>query len=476
MASAQPAFLPGFAANTDSAEVTRLPVVGTVPAWLRGSLYRNGPALWRVGTTDLAHWFDGFAKLHRFGFAGDGSVSFRCRMLDSEQYRVSLKRGKLWRRLFATEQPRNWWYKLCFAVHPTYGDNALINVIPLAGGMAALTESPRVVWVDPQTLEAHGDFRFTDRLQGNNTTAHPVVDPTSGAVINLLTKYGKTTQHQFTSQKPGSRERELIGVLPAREPSYHHSFGVTERFIIFTEFPFVVQPLRMIFGNATIYGSYRWKPELGLRIRLLERATGRVLGPFTSDACFGFHHVNAYDVSDGVVFDIPLLDDHRIFDELLMERVRQHGFSIGPRLARFHIDLRSGQVRRTPLGEGTYDFPVIDERHRCQPTRVVWGCGEVAGHQDGMLNQLVRREIAADGSVSERCWSAPQCYPGEPIFVPRPGGPAHDGVLLSVVLDGRAARSFLLVLDATTMTEIARAESPLVIPFGFHGSFVSHSA
>ena len=40
---------------------------------------------------------------------------------------------------------------------------------------------------------------------------------------------------------------------------------------------------------------------------------------------------------------------------------------------------------------------------------------------------------------------------------------------LSVVLDTRRRRSFLLVLDARSFTEIARAEVPHHIPYGFHG-------
>ena len=47
-----------------------------------------------------------------------------------------------------------------------------------------------------------------------------------------------------------------------------------------------------------------------------------------------------------------------------------------------------------------------------------------------------------------------------------------DGVLLSVVLDSEPPRrSFLLVLDATDLTEIARATVPHHIPFNFHGMF-----
>ena len=58
------------------------------------------------------------------------------------------------------------------------------------------------------------------------------------------------------------------------------------------------------------------------------------------------------------------------------------------------------------------------------------------------------------------------------MFVARPGGEDEDdGVLLSVVLDADAERSFLLVLDAADLRELARAEVPHHIPFGFHGQF-----
>jgi beta,beta-carotene 9',10'-dioxygenase len=62
--------------------------------------------------------------------------------------------------------------------------------------------------------------------------------------------------------------------------------------------------------------------------------------------------------------------------------------------------------------------------------------------------------------------------PGEPVFVPSPDARREDdGVLLSVVLDGRTGSSFLLVLDASSLEELARAEVPHQIPFGFHGQY-----
>ena len=58
------------------------------------------------------------------------------------------------------------------------------------------------------------------------------------------------------------------------------------------------------------------------------------------------------------------------------------------------------------------------------------------------------------------------------MFVAEPGSDAEDaGVLLSIVLDGERGNSFLLVLDARDLGELARVEVPHHIPFGFHGQF-----
>ena len=80
-------------------------------------------------------------------------------------------------------------------------------------------------------------------------------------------------------------------------------------------------------------------------------------------------------------------------------------------------------------------------------------------------------EIHMNGSG--QVWREEGCVPGEPIFVPRPGGTEEDdGVVLTVVLDSTLLRSKLVILDAKTMEEIGRAEMKTTFPIGFHGAFV----
>jgi carotenoid cleavage dioxygenase-like enzyme len=107
---------------------------------------------------------------------------------------------------------------------------------------------------------------------------------------------------------------------------------------------------------------------------------------------------------------------------------------------------------------------------RCylRPYRFAYGIGTLS-ESSGVNDRLVKIDVEAGESAE---WREDGCYPGEPVFVPAPQGRSEDdGVALSVVLDARAERSFLLALDARSFDELARAEVPHHVPFGFHGDF-----
>ncbi|HWO48862.1 MAG TPA: carotenoid oxygenase family protein, partial [Solirubrobacterales bacterium] len=78
----------GFESLSEETRIAELPVEGEVPGWLGGALLRTGPARFEVGERSLSHWFDGFAMLHRFGFA-DGRVSYANRFLEGRAYRAA---------------------------------------------------------------------------------------------------------------------------------------------------------------------------------------------------------------------------------------------------------------------------------------------------------------------------------------------------------------------------------------------------
>jgi len=453
----------GFQTLSDEATVDQLPVEGALPPWLSGSLLRTGPARFEVGADHLRHWFDGYAMLHRFTIA-DGGVSYGNRFLDSRSYRRARETGRIAMGEFATDPCRSLYRRVqsLFSA-PDLTDNGNVNISRVGERFVAMTETPMPVQFDPRTLDSAG-VAYT--APGQISTAHPHADH-DDAMLNYAAKLGPRSSYRFFRVDPSTATPTVIASLPVKQPSYMHSFGLTERWFVLAEFPFVVNPLSLALSGRPYIENYRWKPELGTRFTLVDRKSGESISGFRTDACFAFHHINSYERDGEVVVDLCAFEDARIIEDLYLERLRA-GTPLAQAVpTRFRLSLADRTVTREPLAAGGLELPRINYR-RCngRPYRYAWGNDTGAG---GWLEKIARIDTETGESTA---WSQPGCYPGEPVFVAEPGAEAEDdGVLLSVVLDARAESSVLLVLDAATLEPLARAVVPHVIPLGFHGQF-----
>ena len=452
----------GFDSLEEETHLDGLPVRGELPPWLRGSLIRTGPAKWEVGDRAMNHWFDGFAMLHRFSFAG-GDVSYANRFLESRAYRAARDEGRIAYSEFATDPCRSLFQRVSAMFSPKLTDNANVNLTKLGERFISMTETPIPVEFDAETLAAAG---VPYEPPGQLSTAHPHMDRATKGMLNYAAKLGPRTSYRFFLLRPGSSKPEVIATKPVREPAYMHSFGLTERWLVLAEFPFVVNPPRLAFSGRPYIENYRWKPERGTRFHLFDRETGEGVGPFETEARFAFHHVNSYEEGGDVVVDICTFPDAGIVEDLYMERLRA-GKPVTPGfLERFRISPEAGMVSSERLIDESIELPRINYS-RCneRPYRYAWGVG-MGG---GWIDRIVKADVVERRST---VWSEEGCFPGEPVFVAAPDADDEDeGVLLSVVLDGRAGNSFLLALDARSLNELARAEVPHHIPFGFHGQF-----
>ena len=452
----------GFESLEDETRIDGLPVRGKLPPWLTGSLIRTGPAKWEVGGRSMNHWFDGLAMLHRFSFA-DGAVSYANRFLETKAWRAANDTGKIQYSEFATDPCRSLFQRVSAMFSPKISDNANVNLVKLGERFIAMTETPIPVQFDDDTLAAAG---VAYEAPGMLTTAHPHMDRATKGMLNYAAKLGPRNSYRFFLLRPDATQPEVIATQAVREPAYMHSFGLTPRWLVLAEFPLVVNPLRLAFSGRPYIENFRWRPELGTRFHLFDRSGGQALGPFETEARFAFHHVNSYEENGDVVVDIVTSPTAQIVEDLYLERLRQ-GKPIAPaHLERFRITPTSGTVTSERLADAAMELPRINYG-RCneRPYRYVWG----VGFDGGWLDRIVKADVVERTTT---VWSEDGCYPGEAVFVGAPDGEREDeGVLLSVVLDGRTGNSFLLVLDASSLEELARADVPHQIPFGFHGQF-----
>lgn len=466
----------GFATVSPTSPVA-LPVRGRLPDWLAGTLLRVGPGQFEVGAQHYAHWFDGLALLHRFTFAG-GGVTYASAFLQTRAYQAAQREGRIAYREFATDATPRPLERARALLDARYSDNAAVSVARFGAEHAALTERPLAVRFDPRTLATLGVERHTG-VPGQMTSAHPHDDPQRRAHLTYflaVSPFGST--YHVAARSAGARRwRRLASLRAGASPAYMHSFGYSGRCAILCETPFVLDTRRLVrdrlaFAPAPILRYLTWQQGQPARFTALDLADGGIAGRWEADAFAAFHFVNTFAQDGALVADLLCYPDAAPYTrDFLLANLRDPAYPVrGGELRRYRLLTGKHTAEYETLSGEALELPAIHyAAANARPYRYAYAVGNSALFPNTFFNQLVKVDVQRGET---RVRAEPNTYPGEPVFVPRPAGNGEDdGVLLSVVLDGARGVSFLLVLDAPALEEIARADLPVPVPFGFHGAF-----
>jgi len=482
---------------------------GAIPPWLRGTLFRNGPGAFDVGDERLYHLFDGYAMMTKIKLGGEGVPRFSNRFVRSDAFE-GLRNGEQLFAEFGTPRRRptnplelvRSLFELIFAA-PT--DNASVNTVRLADGTRlALTETRRGSFViNGADLSTERRFEWTGAATGQLNTAHPMRTP-DGGFVNVGTDVGSAlcSYHVYRTRPATPEVREIIASIPCARraaPCWLHSFGLTATRAVVIEQPTPYDLPSMLGMAKAAYTCLQWRPGDGVRIHLVDLATGAVETRRVADPFFFFHIANTFDAEGGgVSVDLALYDDPSIVEALRLQRLSAPaGAAVEDlpcsRLTRLHIPAdASAAITRTPLDDvratgGFVDFPVTNPRVMADAAyQFVWAIA--ANRPTRLANKLIKIELRAEppsspsratdgeggrtGGAKTNCFAEPNCFPSEPVFVPRPGATSEDdGVLLCLLNDEVARTTSLVVLDAATMALQARLRLPRALPYGFHGDW-----
>jgi beta,beta-carotene 9',10'-dioxygenase len=455
----------GFTSLEGEVVLDQLELRGTIPAWLSGSLLRVGPAKFEVGPTAYAHWFDGLSMLHRFSFE-NGRVSYANKFLESLAYREAMARGRIAIREFATMPSESKIARMFSNLLGPITDNANVNISRMGGRVVALTETTHAMSFDPWTLGFTGELIFDDKLKAQVWTAHPHYDFQRKKLYNLMIAFGPRNSYKFYSMDEGSNTRVLLCEIKSSRPSYVHSFAMTENYLVLTEHPLVVTSIKLKVGWSPFIENYRWDPARGSKMTVIRKDDGKIVATREMDPFFTFHHVNAFEEKGTVVVDLVKFPDATVIEKLYLESLRASEHALGT-FERYRLPLAgsTGVLRSERLSDQRIELPTIN--YATFNARAYSFVYAVGASERGAFDRITKI-----GGGAELSWQEDQCHPGEPIFVAAPDAKSEDdGLLLSLVLDSVAKRSFLLILDARDLSEKGRAFLPHHVPFGFHGQY-----
>jgi len=445
----------------------RLPVEGSVPTWLSGALIRNGPGSFEFGGERATHWFDGLSMLRRYGFE-NGEIRYTNRFLRTDAYEDARDGGTAGE--FATsggvlDQARRW---LAALGPPESTDNTNVHVARFGDHYVALTEAPRRVAFDPATLETRGEFRWTDDVPEHMATAHVTVDPARRETVGYSTAFGRTPKYHLYRVPFGGAGRERFASVEAEGPGYVHDCVVTDNYALLVEPPLRISILQALapWGDG-ILDAFEYDADGEARFLVVDRDTGDLVAEAREPDFFVFHHVNAFEDGDDLVVDLVAFEDAGIVEALSFDALSGDAFAAAPpgRLDRCRVDLADGGVERTRRYDGGLELPTVPRAVRGRRYRYAYA---QATDRRG-ANGLVKADLGTGAAME---WWERGVYVEEPRMVQHPDADAEDeGVVLAPALDTDAERSMLLVFDAATLTERARAPLPHAVPFGFHGRF-----
>ncbi|XP_022076751.2 beta,beta-carotene 15,15'-dioxygenase [Acanthochromis polyacanthus] len=510
----------------ETPEPVKAQVKGSIPSWLQGTLLRNGPGLFSVGDSQYNHWFDGLSLIHSFTFR-NGEVTYRSKFLKSDTYKKNVKADRIVVSEFGTmiyPDPCKNIFSRAFThlsnVIPDFTDNNLINIIRYGQDYYASSEVNYINQIDPDTLETVSKMNYRKHIALNLATAHPHYDA-EGNTYNMGTaimSFGRPKYIIFKvpadasdkeHKKPALRKVQQVCSIPFRStlfPSYFHSFGMTENYIVFVEQAFKLDMVKLAtayFRGVNWGGCLKFdKDDINL-LHVINRKTGKAISTrFYSDAMVVFHHINAYEDDGHVVFDLISYKDGKLYDMFYLHNMKQetdsfietHKSFSQPICQRFvlplNVDKESPRGSNLVTLKDTSAQAVIQENGSvyCQPDTLFEGL-ELPGINYNFNarkyryfygsrlewsphpNKIAKFDIITRTHIE---WKRDNCFPSEPVFVASPGAVEEDdGVILSSVISPDPNISpFMLVLNAKTFEEIARASIPASVHMDLHGLFI----
>ncbi|XP_032669314.1 carotenoid isomerooxygenase isoform X1 [Odontomachus brunneus] len=561
-------------------------LAGNIPEWLKGTLLRNGPGNLKVGEYTFQHLFDSSALVHRFGIA-DGKVTYQRRFVQTEVYKKNMAAQRIVVTEFgtrATPDPcQSIFHRIAAVFNPgeNLSDNTMISVYPFGDEYYTFTEAPVMHRIDPKTLETTSRVDVSKYVNIVNHTSHPHV-MADGTVYNVglsVTPLGP--RYNVVCFYPSrvivdesGEEKELsmfdqatiVASMPCRwmlNPSYMHTFGITENYFIIVEQPLAISMVSMMVTHLKqepMFNSFKWHEDENTLIHVMSRETGQTVRTFVAETFFFLHIINQFETRDReyVVLDICCYRDPKMLECMYIDSMKNmhenpdYASMFRGRPLRFVLPMKQPCANTPPecnlvtiktvhqsqelfrnvddksLGHDSdkMDFEIVSDSdvvvsnvddvkrkwdehrnalrrkpaaHLLPDGRIFvkpellcdLGCETPRINADFCVGREYRYFYAISSDVdlvnpaklikvdtyrkTRKVWQEKDVFPSEPIFVANPyAKDEDDGVIVSSLVWGQnESRVGLLILDAATFTEIARAtfDSPGPAPKCLHGWF-----
>lgn len=436
----------------DSAKAALQLIHGKVPAGFAGTLWRNGPAKFRRGTSAAGHWFDGDGLIRRWNVR-NGQASLTTRFVDTPKRRLESRLNAIVTPGFGTASRPG-----AQLSGPDDANAANTGLINLGGDLLALWEGGSAVRLDPDSLETRGFKTWRDDLKGMPFSAHPRIEP-DGSVWN----FGGGGQNcvLWNMRADGSLVKAQVIKLP--RPSYFHDFTITRRHVVIVLQPWLQEQFKFPLASGMV-----WRPEQGTQVLVIDKDDLTKQRIFELLAFSFFHLGDGWDETDGTIRFDGCFEGDPTFGQRGASALLDGEHIPTPRPILTQVVLHPTGKAELIASPVEAEFPQNDRRFTGAARRYTV---HVSDYRDTPFPNSIARWDWQTGRSSKFDFGDDQLVE-EFLFVPRGAGES-DGWLIGTTLNLKAGASELHILDVKRLSAgpLVSWRSELALPLGFHGTF-----
>jgi len=442
-----------------------LPIRGTLPDYVNGTIYLNGPARFTIGGKTRKHWLDGDGLVRALR-VGEGKAAFSSRYVRTRRFVDESEADKWIYRGFGTAFPDD-----VLIDGRTLASPANVSAYPFGGKLLAFGEQSLPWLMDPSTLQTIGELPVDPALNRIGAlSAHPKFIGDRMATFGVRF-FGPRARLHYYEFDPGLKP-VVSGSLVLPEPSVIHDFALTETHAIFHVSPYTLNARKLLKEGASLLEALHWDREGHAHLIVVDRADGaQICCHRLEDTQNSLHTINAWNEDGALIVD--LIESPEPFYPEYVADPHMFGGLASCDWSRIRLDLENEAppTQTRVRFEGHVDFPSVPNRLTGQRTDRFWCLGMPLERATPKFYDRLHVGTVVDGSSATETWQAPHgTHLGcEPVPIEDPADPSAITVAVHCFrpVEGTAGWLFFDG-NAITAGPIARLDLPEFDPPGFH--------
>ena len=462
---------------------------GEIPRDISGVLYRNGPGRMAVHGVVYDHLFDGDGFLQRLSFDA-GTVKYRSRYVETEQFQKEQAAGRMRYRAFGTNLPGG---IPANVFRFNFKNAANTSILQAGDDLLALWEGGRPHVIDPETLaclgpwDGHGALAPTTVVHrmmknGRPFAAHPRIMADGRRVLSFGLSPGmKQSLILYRLDRQTGQLSSTEHSLP-RLTFMHDYVATDDETRIFIDPGVAFHLGQSLLGLVPPAASIHGDDEAPSLVRVFDADDRQQV--YEGGDGYVFHYPNGYRDGDRLILDACRMDrfpDAEVFKALMNNE--DPPYPILPYPERMTLNTRTGTLQSSRLSDYVLELPTINPARSGTRHRYVYGISDPPDRSSAAgMHGIAKIDTEKPETTYVDLFP---CLVGEPLFIPAGGrqqrgaeadaADEDDGYLASIVFDPREPCSLLIILDAGSMTEVARLRLPEPVHVGFHGRWIDGS-